>query len=408
MRLRPRWPGVLLLLIAGFLILRPAHADGGLFFMPGQSSASSADQQAVIIDNTADHTETMVLATRYVGVPANFAWIIPVPALPARSDIGTIPAGEQFFSSLFNFTEPGIFGVSSSHMGCIGCGSGATGTAGAEPAGVQVMDRLQVDGFDIATLDAQNNADLTAWLTTNGYQIPATSGPVLAGYINKGWKFVAVKVAVAPATDSTATGGFPPNPLYLTFPTTQLVFPLNISSISGQANGSDILLYVYSTRRVRASNYPTVPMAMPAGTFDDLRTFQQAYHAELLRRIASETGPGFVVECAIDRQVIPSELLPYTHATGQTQSGNFLTRLHTILRPEQMTADVQLTADGVAILDLRGWQRTQAQQNGLAHLALAALFALLCFAALRHTSLPTALRCAGWVLLALLLVINVR
>ena len=334
--------------------MRLALADGGIFPIVIDNPLGvghSADQRAILVFDPETKTQTMVLSTMYVGQPADFAWVIPVPNLPSREQITVWEGGEFAFWELFDKTEPRLQTSSLGLVGCRGCGyaSDAPGPLSepAEPGfvGVKVVDRLQVKGLDITLLNAQSATDLTGWLNANGYRFPEEAVNVLEHYIAKGWDFVAVKVDTPdeesqsmPPSPPLWRGYFPRNPLKLTFRTDRCVFPMRISSVSSRPSGNAILLYVFAPYRVRAENFPTVEMKPPSLTANTLSELRLAYQEAFQKLLDQPQGRALVVEYAKPflgqdfGEFIRSLLVPW-----QTY---YLTRLRTVFRPEHMTDDI--------------------------------------------------------------------
>jgi hypothetical protein len=333
--------------------VRLALADGGIFPFILLGVSHSADQRAILVFDPETKTETMVLSTMYVGQPADFAWIIPVPNLPSRDQIAIWDGGELAFWELFDKTEPRLKTEPQflqmpilSLGGCEHCGRPAP-VAG-EPSdsgfvGVKVVDRLQIKGLDITLLNAQSATDLTGWLNANGYRYPEGAVNVIEHYIAKGWSFVAVKVDT-PDEESQSTpsslwsGYFPRDPLKLTFRTDQFVFPMRISSVSSRPSGSAILLYVFAPYRVRAENFPTVEMKPPSLTADTLSALRLAYQEAFQKLLDQPQGRALVVEYA--KPSLGQDFGGFTRNLLVPWRTYYLTRLRTIFRPEHMTDDI--------------------------------------------------------------------
>jgi len=331
--------------------VRLALADGGIFPFILLGVSHSADQRAILVFDPETKTETMVLSTMYVGQPADFAWIIPVPNLPSRDQIAIWDGGELAFWELFDKTEPRLKTEPQLQMPILGLGGcehcGRPAPVAGEPSdsgfvGVKVVDRLQIKGLDITLLNAQSATDLTGWLNANGYRYPEGAVNVIEHYIAKGWSFVAVKVDT-PDEESQSTpsslwsGYFPRDPLKLTFRTDQFVFPMRISSVSSRPSGSAILLYVFAPYRVRAENFPTVEMKPPSPTADTLSALRLAYQEAFQKLLDQPQGRALVVEYA---KPSLGQDFGFTRNLLVPWRTYYLTRLRTIFRPEHMTDDI--------------------------------------------------------------------
>lgn len=363
------------LLCASLLLLAlRAIADGG--FVPTLAgTGASSDQRAILVYDPEAGRETLVLSTRYVGAPQAFAWVVPVPALPARRDVTTLAGGEGLFQSLYETTEPRAWFFAGGGVGCGGClgGAAVAGDHGGVPAGVNVVDHLAVGELDIALLDAGSDGDLPRWLADNGYALPAGAAPVLDGYVARGWKFLAMKVDAAASAGAGATlsGYLPRDPLKIVFPCAAPVFPLQISSINGAADGSQVLLYVFAPHRLQPDGYPVAEMSYDGVAMDDEAAFQRSYRQQFLARLDMGGTRGFLVEYA-------QPLTGGAAYAAVLDPGRdwFLTRLRSVLTPGQMTRDLTLAPapfdDPVELVTYRPAVARHAGQ-GAAALLLAAL-----------------------------------
>ena len=108
------WPVLTRTTVVCLMLLSavPCLADGvmvGKEGMPGreiaQSGVSSPHQKAVIIQPD-PATEILLLQTTYQGPAAEFAWVIPVPGLPAEEDVFRV--GEGIIPWMLDETAPRV------------------------------------------------------------------------------------------------------------------------------------------------------------------------------------------------------------------------------------------------------------------------------------------------------------
>jgi len=337
-----------------------ARADGG-FFPPENGTANSADQRAVIVDQ--GDTQTIILETAYEGDRSDFAWVIPLPELISGQECITT-AAPDIFDKLRERSEPRWWSQGSAAL----CGCGGSATIQEPP--VTVWERLRVDDYDVAILSAQQSSDLATWLNDNGYSFPEAQEPTLEYYVNRGWYFVAFKMA---PTDEDGQAGAPNDggfggglggeelkPIQMTFPTDQLIFPLRISQISSLGR-TEILLYVIAPHRMHSENYATAQVDVPDSYNGG--DFQADYAGWFEDAIADAGGTAFVVEYAGE---VSSNFADFV-GIGDLVDGSqdyFVTRLRTYLTPAQMTEDVKLVAapsDDPFEVNLTSSQFTQAR-----------------------------------------------
>ncbi|MBU0732420.1 DUF2330 domain-containing protein [Patescibacteria group bacterium] len=210
--------------LLAFCLLLPglALADGGLI-PPDDYYIWETGQRGAIFYESDTTTETLVLSMNFQGNAKDFAWIIPTPNKPEVTK-----GNQELFTALEEKTGDYYYND-------IGLGMAETAAA---PAGdkVTVIEEKTIDYYDVAVLSATDPDALTKWLNNNGFKYPEKYSYIFNDYINNGWYFVAAKIQPKLAEDTniqdelnygTAT------PLQLTFQAKNIVFPLQISKISG-------------------------------------------------------------------------------------------------------------------------------------------------------------------------------
>ena len=324
-------PALLLLACA------PAGADGGFFHSITSATVESGHQRAVIVFE--DGRETIILQTVYAGQEADFAWVLPTPALVRRQDVTT--GDPEVFRQLHWLTEPRGHLERSDGAGCLGPGCAGSGSDGGSDGGtVHVWDQFTVGGSAVSVLSADESADLAGWLADNGYHVPQGADGVLQYYQAKSWYFVAVKLASARALNG-AGGGAPASeakPLEIAFDTDTPVFPLHISSLSSShTHETSVMLYVIAPRRVQVANYSTAEVNTRGWRGEDFPLFYDQRFRE-----AMGSPPGFVVEF-VGRSNGARPWSSYLRGMLPIHSDRhyYVTRLRTYMRPDGMTDDVE-------------------------------------------------------------------
>jgi hypothetical protein len=177
-----------------------ALACGGFF-----CSSVPIDQSKERIVFAIDEEERMVethVQIFYQGAAQEFAWVVPVPAVP---EVGI--SSDELFMQLDARTTPNFWfteeylGACNWDMFAFDDSMNADGSfppsaaEGAGGGGVTVIEQAQVGPYDQVTLQASDPEVLLQWLNDNGYIIPATVGSALAPYVEDGQYFVALKMS---------------------------------------------------------------------------------------------------------------------------------------------------------------------------------------------------------------------
>ncbi len=225
----------------------PVLADGALFIgeeMRWLDLYQSNQQALILYDSSAvNATQHLVLSVSFEGEAEEVAWVIPVPGKPEIS-----LSDSEVFRELSDFTVPPI---PKRPWWAIGCG---LGDIGPPSDGVDVIDEKVVGPYATATLSATDPTALVDWLNTNGYHFPDEGEPIIAEYIDKEWYFVATRInAVDTATGIALEEGLI-EPIVLSFPTDEIVYPLRITSLS--AKSPQVLLYILADEVVAPEQYP--------------------------------------------------------------------------------------------------------------------------------------------------------
>ena len=104
-------------------------------------------------------------------------------------------------------------------------GGGAPDESAASP--VDVIGRETVGGYDVARLASGEAGALDAWLRRNGYALPDGAEPILADYVDRGWRFVAIRLAQG------EEGRL--KPLDVSFATDAPVYPMRLEQLASSA-----------------------------------------------------------------------------------------------------------------------------------------------------------------------------
>lgn len=297
--------GTILSAVLAILLPATALADGG-FVAPWISEIYEDGQLAFIHHDAAEQRESLHIVPKFYGDASEFAWIVPLPSLPAveASDLGIFRDAERLSQPVYRDREGGFDCERQYDVYDVLPG---------EDNGVQIISEDLVGIYQTMILSADDASVLTDSLSTWGFLPPGGDTDftaVLDHYVSRNWYFVTMRV------DTTAIGELGPyqdyyqgavQPIEFTFDTEQIVYPLRISSISA-APQSDVLLYVAAGHRT---------------TFDGAVT-----------RYANRIDG--------DEMDVLNRRHPYLR--DYLSAGDFLTKLSRTFTPDQMLDDLILTA----------------------------------------------------------------
>lgn len=284
----------------------PAQADGTIIG-PWGSELYETSQIAVMIHDAAAGAETLHVLPGFRSDTSDFAWIVPVPALPevAVSDI-------VLFREAVELTAP----VWRHRDEAWSCTQEDYEYGYPEPAdnGVDIIDDRIVGVYRTMVLGADDASALADSLTAWGFLHEGNEEQTLAvldSYIERSWYFVAIKIDPESFEHWQTEGGYwfgRLDPIRLEFASDEPVYPLEISALSA-AQSSEVILYTITDARLTFPGATT--LYANRLTDGELQEIRSAY-------------PRFGV------------LL---------HTGDFLTKLRRSYAPDEMDEDLVLTPD---------------------------------------------------------------
>jgi hypothetical protein len=210
-------------------------------------------------------------------------------------------------------------------------------------AGVKVEARYSVEEYEIVILSAQQSDGLQAWLTENGYKMPAGAGDVLASYIKQKMHFFVAKVDL---DRMKLAGRNFIRPLQVRYSSPKFMLPIRLGTVNADGPQDLILLALTQRGRVETTNYQTerVPTDIDVPLFIQSR-FADFYRTMFDRAVARSGGTSVFLEYAWNTgwcdpcsapPPTPADLSTFGANWGVTPrgdasyyaSGPFLTRLH--------------------------------------------------------------------------------
>ncbi|MFP1624141.1 DUF2330 domain-containing protein [Streptomyces sp. 5K101] len=221
---------VVLLLLLGLqlgALVAPAHACGCGAMVPDRNAHISVGRETSVVDWDG-RTEQIVMRFTVASDTPRAAWIMPVPGR-ATVDL----ANEALFDELVRIAAPehrerhhfwprggdwpfdDVDGAAAAPPGAVAPGDG-----------VGVVGRERLGDFDVARLTATDPGALGDWLDENGFEMPAGLTGDLEPYVDRGWEYVAVRLA--PREEGAVLTGTL-DPLRLRFASDELVYPMRLS-----------------------------------------------------------------------------------------------------------------------------------------------------------------------------------
>lgn len=276
---------MVMLVTAGLALAIPWSAPGyacacGAAVAPGGANATMNREVALVHWDSS--TETIVMQLAMDATTDNVALVIPTPT-PA-----TVAAAERAtFTELDRLTKPQV-----EHRRHWTLGSGTRSAApmeGAVGAGTpNVLNQVHLGPLEATTLAGGDLAGLQKWLVDNGYAIKPAVSVALNPYVRDGWSFVALRLT----SDAPLVGGL--DPVRLTFPSSQLVYPMRLSvAATAPQHVTVYTLAEHRQQRIDADKSTQTTTVQFAGNVAD------AVHDSLLRDLAGNRG-GYLTKTDVD------------------------------------------------------------------------------------------------------------
>ena len=263
----------------------------------------------VVLARDGDRT-VVTMASDFQGELREFAVVIPVPTLLTRDQIHV---GDQaVIDHLDAYTAPRLVEYFDQDpcrpiLRELAAAPAAdvlrsrNTPAGRDAAlGVTVEAAYTVGEYDIVILSAEQSGGLEAWLTQNGYRMPAGAREVLGSYIKQGMRFFVARVNLG---EQAALGYSYLRPLQIAYESPKFMLPIRLGTVN--ADGPQDLFVFTLTRkgRVETRNYRTVklPTGMELPGFLKSRDeFTDFYQAMFARQVDEANQRGVFLEYAWD------------------------------------------------------------------------------------------------------------
>ncbi len=271
---------------------------------------SQAQQNLVVMDRANGRID-LIPNIRFIGNAADFALVVPTPALPSLDT-----AERTIWDEATQLTAPvnPVRGSGSDNFGCSSEQRFATSPE-ANPAttdGVTIHGRETLGGFVATIVSSDAPGALVAWLNENGFVIAAAESARFEPYVARGWFFTAM---TPDTTNRMPAGGWNADvrPVRLRFAAAEFEVPLPLITIN-QAAQLPLVFYIVDDHR------------------SDLPGFNTTYANRI-------NGSEYA---AIERQ--------YAGLSRYVSSGRFLTRLQATA-PANSSYDASVTVRRAATDD---------------------------------------------------------
>ena len=298
-----------------------ALACGGFF-----CTNSPVDQNAerIIFTQNRDGTISAYIQIQYTGSAEDFSWILP---LPAAIDAEDIEVPEDAMAAFFEldvatdpvFIPPPIPDCALQDVRFMAVSEVAEGTVTVFASGA-----VGPYGFDVIGSDDPDA--VVNWLRDNGYQVTVEMEPLIDVYVFEKFAFLAMRLLPDKGAQDV-------EPVKITYPSDKPMIPLRLTAVAATPD-MGVMVWVFGDKQAYPTNYAKLEIPDTDITFFP---FGGTNYRQLLGEQADEYGgQGFITEYAA-----PSRELSVIHPLLQHLRASFpyVTRLNTVISPEEMTVD---------------------------------------------------------------------
>ena len=231
-----------LTILALLLNVQAARACGG-FFCSNFPMNQIAEN---ILFVQGEGTITTHVQLQYSGTASDFAWILPLPALPELA-----VSHNQIFTQLQFATQPFFQLQFQDKPGCAFPlfrsleDDGAV--AMAESGAVEVVAREEVGPYETVVITSADPQAIVDWLVDNGYQLGDLGVELLTPYAEDGCFFLALKLAA-----DREVGDL--QPIAITYAATEPEIPIRLTAVA-TAPDLGVIAWILGEHRAIPKNY---------------------------------------------------------------------------------------------------------------------------------------------------------
>ena len=230
------------LLTAGLLCLAgalPAAACGGFFC--SFSPMNQVSERILFVDRGEQVTTHVQI--QYAGEPADFAWILPVPARPELA-----VSHNELFRQLQFATRPAfILEWETQKDDCAPLVLRSTRDTDLSEESVEVVSEERVGPYETVVITADDPGAVVAWLEENGYVLGDLGPELLAPYVEGGFHFVALRLA-----PDLGVGDL--QPIALTYPAERPGIPIVLTAVATEPD-LGVTAWILGEHRAVPANY---------------------------------------------------------------------------------------------------------------------------------------------------------
>jgi hypothetical protein len=328
--------------LAAFASIQPAAACGGFF-----CTNSPVDQNAerIIFTQNGDGTISAYIQIQYTGSAPDFSWILPLPSAISAEDIEVPEDAIAAFFELEVATDPVFIPPPMPDCALRDLPMMAVAENAVGDVTVFASGAVGPYGFDV--IGSEDPRAMISWLRENNYRVTEEMEPLIDVYVVEGFVFLAMRLLPDKEAQDV-------EPIKVTYRSETPMIPLRLTAVAANPDMA-VMVWIYANKQATPANYAKLEIADEDLTFF---SFGGTNYRQLIGNRADEFGgQGFITEYAA-----PTRELMVTHPLLQQLGASYpyVTRLNTVISPEEMTVDPVFDYDAQLhdvsnIHDLSSW-----------------------------------------------------
>ena len=299
---------------------QPVLACGGFFCID-----TPVDQNAerIIFTQNGDGTVSAYVQIEYTGAAPDFSWILPLPDAIGAEDVEVPEDAMAAFRELEVATDP-VF-IPPRLPEC----ADFVGVAAAPmmKSAVEVFASGEVGPYGFDVVGSEDPDALVSWLRDNSYRVTEAMEPLIDLYVEEQFVFLAMKLRPDQGAQDV-------EPVKVTYPSSQPMIPLRLTAVAANPNMA-VMVWIYADAQAVPVNYGKMEIANKELVFFG-RGGSNNYRQLMGQKANEQEGQAFITEYAA-----PTSLVNVAHPLLQDLSSSYayVTRLNTVISPEEMTVD---------------------------------------------------------------------
>jgi hypothetical protein len=324
----------LLLTVLLWNLAPAAHACGGLFC---QNNPVDQNAERIIFTQNNDGTVTAIIQIQYTGFDEDFSWILPLPDAIEADAVQVPETAVNAFTELESRTNPVYIAPPTPRCAqdfdfSFGFGFDEAVQMAAPTSEVMVFASGEVGPFAFDVIGSGDPDALINWLRDNNYRVEESMEPLINVYVNEQFVFLAMKLLPDQGVQDI-------QPIQVTYPSEKPMIPLRLTAVAANANMA-VLTWFYANNQAIPTNY--AHMEIPDHDITFFSSGGNNYRQLLSQKADEYSGHAFITEFAQGTHTIVFND-PLLQELGQRFA--YLTRLNTVISPEEMTIDPMFDYD---------------------------------------------------------------